>query len=1243
MKNKKPKGYWSKERCVEDALNYSTKTEWCKNSSSYQIACKNLWLDECCTHMKELQKPNGYWTLEKCKKEALKYNTKVEWRKKHSLSYGASKRNKWIEECCIHMSTTRKPDGYWSKERCVEDALNYTNKGEWFKKSQSAYGAAQKNEWLDECCSHMCELQKPKCYWSKERCLEDALNYNTKSEWKKKSSGYSTSLRNNWIDECCGHMEEINRPNGYWKKERCVEDALKYKTKNEWSKNSSGYGAAQRNGWVNECCGHMEETNRPKGYWTKERCVEDALKYKTKSEWIKQSPSAYDSAHKNEWIDECCNHMDILWCKKWDIHSCKNDALNYKTRSSWGNGSPGAYDAAVRNNWLDECCGHMVDGFTLNTYVRKQNILNYLKEIRDNFTTLTINQILIILSGSNELKILKTEGLIEALGLPPVERKEKIDEIIAREEARVETYNPEEVNDEEVESLENTKEEETTKEEEATSSTIDQILSQSSRDESESTIEDVTIDSLANFIKQIDKQVHNRMNDESIEALISIETNKLLNGVLNETITVKEIEDTLSTPTTNEIAKKVTNFVKERFLVNYNGAMSLDLKGYAGNKEPRIMQRMMAHMALSTKSFFNFSLGGVGKTIAAIITSKVIDSKLTIIICLNSTIDQWKIEIMSCYPNSKVFLKNDVNKIKNDSNSKFLVLNYESFQGNQGKRLVKHLIDELNIDFILLDEIHKAKQRDEDKSSNRKETITNLIGLCKQKNENVRVIGMTATPILNNLTEFKYLLEMVMSENFSKDSEDVKNPFISLKTTFNISNAFEMHKHVARTSIRCKLKIPTKFKQKIMNRTANHLADKILFLNDNGSVKRIANGLEYEQIVLNEKLLLVEDQIIKGTIIYSYFTENIINNIKSFVESKGFSVGLYTGEDKSGLDKFKDGKYDVLVASSAIGTGVNGVQEVSSRIIATCLPWTHGELLQLIWRINRQGSKFNDVDLIIPQIYFSYLDEEYSVDKYKLGNINIKKNKSDAAIDGQMAKISAQEEQKLIGLCIDKLNNIFKDHENSIYNIFREKLPITLTDFTFEEFTKIRSELGEISQMHKDWVWRKSENVHNIFKKNPEKFFYYHTLRKEKIKSWSEDPLMIIAKRLKSRPDWVIADFGCGENRLKNEISNKIHAFDHVAVDDSVTACDVSHVPLDNASVDVVVCCLSLWGSNWVDQVKEASRILKPFGRIFIAEKSSRWKDREEELKSKVEAMGFQCFDAMKNTGKFIYLNGEKI
>jgi hypothetical protein len=53
----------------------------------------------------------------------------------------------------------------------------------------------------------------------------------------------------------------------------------------------------------------MEEINRPNGYWTKERCLEEAKKYESKSEWLKKSVSSYGSAHKNGWLVECSSHM----------------------------------------------------------------------------------------------------------------------------------------------------------------------------------------------------------------------------------------------------------------------------------------------------------------------------------------------------------------------------------------------------------------------------------------------------------------------------------------------------------------------------------------------------------------------------------------------------------------------------------------------------------------------------------------------------------------------------------------------------------------------------------------------------------------------------------------------------------------------------------------------------------------------------------------------------------------------
>ena len=74
----------------------------------------------------------------------------------------------------------------------------------------------------------------------------------------------------------------------------------------------------------------------------------------------------------------------------------------------------------------------------------------------------------------------------------------------------------------------------------------------------------------------------------------------------------------------------------------------------------------------------------------------------------------------------------------------------------------------------------------------------------------------------------------------------------------------------------------------------------------------------------------------------------------------------------------------------------------------------------------------------------------------------------------------------------------------------------------------------------------------------------------------------------------VIADFGCGEAKLAQSVSNKVHSFDLVAINDLVTKCDMKSVPLNPQSCDIVVFCLSLMGTNIIDFLCEAHRVLKP-------------------------------------------------
>ncbi|KAB5521051.1 hypothetical protein DKX38_025370 [Salix brachista] len=147
----------------------------------------------------------------------------------------------------------------------------------------------------------------------------------------------------------------------------------------------------------------------------------------------------------------------------------------------------------------------------------------------------------------------------------------------------------------------------------------------------------------------------------------------------------------------------------------------------------------------------------------------------------------------------------------------------------------------------------------------------------------------------------------------------------------------------------------------------------------------------------------------------------------------------------------------------------------------------------------------------------------------------------------------------------------------------------------------------------------------NYFKEDPSLFDMYHTGYQEQMSHWPEQPVNIIIQWLKAHSSsLVVADFGCGEvlpgpisidrlpysfgdARLAKNVKNKVFSFDLVSNDPSVIACDMSNTPLDASSIDVAVFCLSLMGTNFSSYLEEAHRVLKPSGRLLIAEVKSRF------------------------------------
>lgn len=150
-----------------------------------------------------------------------------------------------------------------------------------------------------------------------------------------------------------------------------------------------------------------------------------------------------------------------------------------------------------------------------------------------------------------------------------------------------------------------------------------------------------------------------------------------------------------------------------------------------------------------------------------------------------------------------------------------------------------------------------------------------------------------------------------------------------------------------------------------------------------------------------------------------------------------------------------------------------------------------------------------------------------------------------------------------------------------------------------------------------------SKEAQNLFDNDPEAFHVYHQGFLSQVKKWPVKPLDQIIQWLKSKPQkLIVADFGCGEAFLAQSVKHKVHSFDLVALNDRVTVCDISNVPLPKDSVDIVVFCLSLMGTNCQEFVIEANRVLKEKGVLKIAEVGSRYKSTKMFIND-MKSLGF--------------------
>ena len=178
----------------------------------------------------------------------------------------------------------------------------------------------------------------------------------------------------------------------------------------------------------------------------------------------------------------------------------------------------------------------------------------------------------------------------------------------------------------------------------------------------------------------------------------------------------------------------------------------------------------------------------------------------------------------------------------------------------------------------------------------------------------------------------------------------------------------------------------------------------------------------------------------------------------------------------------------------------------------------------------------------------------------------------------------------------------------------------------------------------------------SLFAQNPQMFGEYHEGFRKQVEVWPENPVDGYVQALKQRGKkrfesqkgrfrnekksnkasqekseeqdgeddlsplprtdglCTIADLGCGDAKLALALNNdtkklklKVLSYDLQSPNPLVTQADIAHLPLADGSVDIAIFCLALMGTNWIDFVEEAWRLLHWKGELWVAEIKSRF------------------------------------
>lgn len=413
MSKEKPNGYWNNyDRCYNEAKKYSTITDFAKGSGgAHHRAKANGWIRDYtwfADGIKRAAESRVKWNYETCYELAKQCSKKSEMKILNQRAYAVALQNGWFKDYTWFMSDyeirhkKRPLQVKWTFERCYNLAAKCKTLSEFEKKHKVAAVVCRKNGWLnffdwlkrgnqkfdghsDNVYAYIFEKERAVYVgrtidtyrrdqehrtsklsavflFSNQRhiaipqmtILESGLTL--KDGLRKEDYYRSVYEKDGWnvlnkakTGITSGSIGSLG--DGKLSKNYCKKIAKGCTTLKELRKKfSSVYNKALKMGWLKDY-NWLSRASHGKYYWTKEKCMDEAKKYTTRTEFQDKSPSAYSKALKEKWLDDYTWFLNVN--TQWTYDLAFKEASKYKNMSDFIKNAGGAYNASRRNKWIE--------------------------------------------------------------------------------------------------------------------------------------------------------------------------------------------------------------------------------------------------------------------------------------------------------------------------------------------------------------------------------------------------------------------------------------------------------------------------------------------------------------------------------------------------------------------------------------------------------------------------------------------------------------------------------------------------------------------------------------------------------------------------------------------------------------------------------------------------------------------------------------------------------------------------